>query len=35
MTFKVEFHANENPFKNSEKISYIDRRLMYPIIKKK
>ncbi len=32
--FKVEYHANENPLKNSEKIAYVDERLMYLIIKK-
>ncbi len=31
----VEYHANENPLKNSEKIAYVGQRLMYPIIKKK
>ncbi len=31
---KVEYHANENPLKKSEKIAYVDQRLMYPIIKK-
>ncbi len=31
--FKVEYHANENPLKKSEKIAYIGQRLMYPIIK--
>ncbi len=32
-TLKVEYHANENQLKNSEKIVYIGERLMYPIIK--
>ncbi len=32
---KVEYHANENPLKKSEKIAYVSQRLMYPIIKKK
>ncbi len=31
---KVEYHANENPLNNSEKIEYVGQRLMYPIIKK-
>ncbi len=31
---KVEYHANENPLKNSEKIAYVGQRLMYPIMKK-
>ncbi len=31
---KVEYHANENPLKHSEKIAYVGQRLMYPIIKK-
>ncbi len=31
-TFKVEYHANENPLNNSEKIAYVSQRLMYPII---
>ncbi len=31
---KVEYHANENSLKNSEKIAYVGQRLMYPIIKK-
>ncbi len=31
---KVEYHANENQLKNSEKIAYIGQRLMYSIIKK-
>ncbi len=31
---KVEYHSNENPLKNSDKIAYIGQRLMYPIIKK-
>ncbi len=35
MSFKVEYHANENTLKNSEKIAYVGQRLMYPIIKKK
>ncbi len=36
--FKVEYHANakyENPYQNSEKIAFIDQRLMYPIMEKK
>ncbi len=32
---KVEYHANENPLKQWEKIAYVGQRLMYPIIKKK
>ncbi len=32
---KVEYHANENPLKDSEKIAYVGQRLMYPIIIKK
>ncbi len=32
--FKVEYHANENPLKYSEKIAYISQMLMYPIITK-
>ncbi len=24
--FKVEYHANENPLKNSEKIAYVGQR---------
>ncbi len=32
--FKDEYHANENPLKNSDKIAYVGQRLMYPIIKK-
>ncbi len=31
---KVEYHANENPLKNSEKIAFVGQRLMYPIFKK-
>ncbi len=31
--FKVEYHANENPLKYSEKIVYVGQRLMYPIKK--
>ncbi len=31
---KVEYHVNENPLKNSEKIAYIVQKLMYPKIKK-
>ncbi len=31
---KVEYHANENPLKHSEKLAYVGQRLMYPIIKK-
>ncbi len=31
--FKVEYHANENPLKYSEKIAYVGQRLMYPIKK--
>ncbi len=34
-TFKVEYHANENPVENSEKIAYVGQRLMYPINKQK
>ncbi len=34
LTVKVEYHANENPLKYSEKIAYVGQRLMYPIIKK-
>ncbi len=26
---KVEYHANENPLKNPEKIAYVGERLMY------
>ncbi len=33
LSFKVEYHANDSPFKNSEKIAYVGQRLMYPIIK--
>ncbi len=33
--FKVEYHANENPLENSEKIAYVGLSLMYPIIKNK
>ncbi len=33
-TLKVEYHANENPLNNSEKIAYVGQRLMYPIINK-
>ncbi len=29
---KVEYHANENPLKNSEKMAYVDQMLMYLII---
>ncbi len=29
---KVEYHANENPLNNSEKIAYVGQRLMCPII---
>ncbi len=32
--FKVEYYANENPLKHSEKIAYVGQRLMYPIMKK-
>ncbi len=32
--FKVEYHANQNPLKISEKIAYVDQQLMYPMIKK-
>ncbi len=35
LDIKVEYHANENPLTNSEKIAYIGQRLMYPTIKKK
>ncbi len=28
---KVEYDANENPSKNSEKIAYFSQRLIYPI----
>ncbi len=31
---KVEYHANENPLKNSEKTAYVGQWLMYPIKKK-
>ncbi len=31
---KVEYDANENPLKNSEKIADVGQRLMYLIIKK-
>ncbi len=31
---KVEYHANQNPLQNSEKIACVGQRLMYPIIKK-
>ncbi len=31
---KVEYHANENPLNNYEKIAYVSQRLMYPINKK-
>ncbi len=34
-SIKVEYHANENPLKYSEKIAYVGQRLMYPIIKKR
>ncbi len=34
VVFKVEYDANENPLKHSEKIVYIGQRLIYPIIKK-
>ncbi len=34
MAINVEYHANENPLKYSEKIAYVGQRLMYPIIKK-
>ncbi len=30
---KVEYIANENPLKNSEKIPYVGQRLMCPIMK--
>ncbi len=30
---KVEYHTNENPLKHSDKMAYIDQRLMYPINK--
>ncbi len=33
--FKVEYHANENPLKNSEKRAYVVERLMYQINNKK
>ncbi len=26
MSIKVEYHANENPLKNSEKIAYVGQR---------
>ncbi len=29
----VEYHDNENPLNNSEKIAYVGQRLVYPIIK--
>ncbi len=32
---KVDYHANENPLRNSENIVYNGQRLMYPIINKK
>ncbi len=32
---KVEYKANENPLKNSKKITYVGQRLMYALIKKK
>ncbi len=35
MCFKIEYHANENPLKHSEKIAYVGQRLMYPTMKKK
>ncbi len=31
--FTVEYHANENPLNNSEKIAYVRQWLKYPIIK--
>ncbi len=34
ISFKVEYFANENQLKHSEKIAYVGQRLMYPIIKK-
>ncbi len=34
LTFKVEYHDNENPLIKSEKIAYVGQRLMYPVIKK-
>ncbi len=27
---KVEYHANKNPLKYSEKIAYVGQRLMFP-----
>ncbi len=32
ISFKVKYHPNENPLQNSEKITYVSQRLMYPII---
>ncbi len=29
MTFKVEYHASENPLKISEKIAYVGQGLMH------
>ncbi len=31
---KVEYHVNDNLFKNSEKIAYVGQRLMYATMKK-
>ncbi len=33
-TIRVEYHANYNPLKISEKIAYVGQQLMYPISKK-
>ncbi len=30
--YKIEYNAYANPLKHSEKIAYVDQRLMYPII---
>ncbi len=34
LLIKVDYHANENPLKNVEKIAYVCQSLMYSIIKK-
>ncbi len=34
VSIKVEYNANGNPLKNSEKIAYVGQGLIYPIITK-
>ncbi len=31
-SIKVEYHSNQNPLKNSEKIAYVGQGLIYPIM---